>query len=305
MFCPVKTETMSKVKIQKEYKDRLFTFLFGSEEHKDWTLSLYNAVNGSDYTDPEKVRITTIKDVLYLGMHNDVSFQISDEMNLYEQQSSFNPNMPLRQMQYAGNLFEQYIKEQKRNKFGTELIRLPVPKLITFYNGRTEEPDERILELKDSFPEGSDPDIYVRVRMININYGQNKELLIVCRPLREYSWLIGEIRKNKQDGISIETAVNKAITDMPDDFVIRPLLEAHRAEVLGMLLTEYDEAEAMELFKLDGKREGIKEGIKEGRESSLMTSIQNLMHNLNMTCDQAMEALGVPINERAELRSRF
>ncbi|MBQ8932863.1 MAG: hypothetical protein IJ061_01105, partial [Lachnospiraceae bacterium] len=68
---------------------------------------------------------------------------------------------------------------------------------------------------------------------------------------------------------------------------------------------EYDEAEAMELFKLDGKREGIKEGIKEGRESSLVTSIQNLMRNLNMTCDQAMEVLGVPINERADLRSKF
>ena len=39
-----------------QYKDRLFNFLFGSEENKEWTLSLYNAVNGSlddqDHDDP-------------------------------------------------------------------------------------------------------------------------------------------------------------------------------------------------------------------------------------------------------------
>nr|MCR4745914.1 hypothetical protein [Lachnospiraceae bacterium] len=78
----------------KKYKDRLFNFIFGAEENKEWTLSLYNAVNGSDYTDFEEIEITTIKEVMYLGMHNDVSFLITDEMNLYEQQSSFNPNMP-------------------------------------------------------------------------------------------------------------------------------------------------------------------------------------------------------------------
>ncbi len=60
-----------------EYRDRLFSFIFGSEEHREWTLSLYNAVNGTCYDDPGQIVITTIRDVLYLGMHNDVSFLIS------------------------------------------------------------------------------------------------------------------------------------------------------------------------------------------------------------------------------------
>ena len=77
-----------------QYKDRLFNFLFGSEENKAWTLSLYNAVNGSSYTNPDEIEITTIKEVMYLGMHNDVSFLIAEEMALYEQQSSYNPNIP-------------------------------------------------------------------------------------------------------------------------------------------------------------------------------------------------------------------
>ena len=240
--------------VSREYKDRLFSFMFGNPENREWTLSLYNAVNGSDYKDADAIQIKTISEVLYLGMHNDVSFQIFDILNLYEQQSSYNPNMPLRQMQYSGNVYERYITEHKLNKYGKTLLKLPVPKLITFYNGTDEEPDEIILQLSDSFPEGSMSDIEVTVRMININYGKNTKLLNACRPLMEYSWFVAEIRKN-QETSDIEHAVDKAINNIPDDFQIRPFLLAHRSEVQGMLLTEYNEVEAMELFKEDGRAE--------------------------------------------------
>ena len=63
--------------------------------------------------------------------------------------------------------------------------------------------------------------------------------------------------------------MDKAIDEMPNDYVIKPFLEAHRAEVKGMLLTEYKEAEQMELFKEDGRREGRAEG--EGLLAKLMT----------------------------------
>ena len=242
-----------------QYKDRLFNFLFGSEENKEWTLSLYNAVNGSHYTDPSMIKITTIREVMYLGMHNDVSFLISNEMNLYEQQSTYNPNMPVRLLQYAGNLYERYFKENSLNKYGARLLQLPVPKLVVFYNGKKEQPDEMILKLSDSFPEGSDADIEVKVRMLNVNVGRNTLLLDACKSLGEYSWLVDEIRRNNttndEDGMS--SAVDRAISDMPDSFVIKSFLELHRTEVKGMLLTEYNEAEAMELFREEGRAEGV------------------------------------------------
>ena len=242
-----------------QYKDRLFNFLFGSEENKAWTLSLYNAVNGSHYTDPSMIKITTIREVMYLGMHNDVSFLISNEMNLYEQQSTYNPNMPVRLLQYAGNLYERYFKENSLNKYGGRLLQLPVPKLVVFYNGKKEQPDEMILKLSDSFPEGSDADIEVKVRMLNVNVGRNTLLLDACKPLGEYSWLVDEIRRNNttndEDGMS--SAVDRAISDMPDSFVIKSFLELHRTEVKGMLLTEYNEAEAMDLFREEGRAEGV------------------------------------------------
>ena len=138
-------------------------------------------------------------------------------------------------------------------------MQLPVPKLVVFYNGKKEQPDEMILKLSDSFPEGSDADIEVKVRMLNVNVGRNRLLLEACRPLGEYSWLVDEIRRNNttndEDGMS--SAVDRAISDMPDSFVIKSFLELHRTEVKGMLLTEYNEAEAMELFREEGRAEGV------------------------------------------------
>ena len=160
-----------------KYRDTLFHFIFGREDHREWTLSLYNAVNGSSYTDPQQIEITTIREILYLGMHNDVSFILSGEMSLYEHQSSYNPNMPVRQLQYAANLYEKYIKENRLNKYSSRLMKLPVPKLVVFYNGAQDQPEEMTLHLKDAFPEDADPDIAVRVRMVNINYGKGAQIL--------------------------------------------------------------------------------------------------------------------------------
>lgn len=262
--------------VSKEYKDRLFCFLFGNEENREWTLDLYNAVNGSNYTDPEAIQINTIREVIYLGMHNDVSFLLADEMNLYEQQSTYNPNMPLRMLQYTGNLFEKYLKENKFNKYGRELIPLPVPRLVVFYNGEDDRKDEVILRLSDSFRSKTVSDVEVTVRMLNINIGRNQNLMTACRPLMEYSWLVQEVRKNrkgtgKEKGMEIGAAVDQAISDMPRDFILRKFLDAHRVEVRDMLLTEYDEMETMRLFELDGERRGEKKGAM--RMASLISKL--------------------------------
>ena len=134
--------------INTDHKDRLFSFLFGKEENKEWTLSLYNAVNKTHYTDPEDIRITTIEDTIYMGMKNDLSFILFYVMNLYEQQSTFNPNMPVRQLMYAGKLYDKYIQINRLNIYGRKMIRLPIPKLVVFYNG-TEEREDTVLKLSD------------------------------------------------------------------------------------------------------------------------------------------------------------
>ncbi|MBR1741390.1 MAG: hypothetical protein IJ733_05880 [Lachnospiraceae bacterium] len=245
--------------INRKHKDRLFSFLFGREENKKWTLDLYNAVNGSHYTEPEEIEITTIEDVLYMAMKNDLSFILDWKMSIYEQNSSWNPNLPIRELMYAGKLYDKYIHKNKLNIYGKKLVTLPVPKLIVFYNGTEEKEDDAILELKDAFPEElreGVSDISVKVRMLNINKGRNRKLMEACKPLSEYAWFIEEIRENKRREMEIEEAVDRALDEMPEDFSIREFLMENRAEVKDMCLTEYNEEETMQMFKEEGEENG-------------------------------------------------
>lgn len=268
--------------VNSKYKDRLFSFIFGNAQRKDWTLSLYNAVNHSSYTNPEDITIMTMEDVLYMGMKNDLSFLITNIINMYEQQSSYNPNMPVRKLMYAARMYDRFIHQNKLNIYGTKLIPLPVPKLVTFYNGKDDKEDE-ILELKNAFhtndgkPIDAEADIEVRVKMININYGKNKELMTACKPLFEYAWFIDRIR-NYGKTMDIEIAVDNALNDMPENFEIKRFLIANKAEVKQMCLTEYNETETMELFREEGRAEGEDRLAKliiilnENHETELMTS---------------------------------
>ena len=268
------------VTVNHEYKDRLFNFIFGRDENREWTLSLYNAINDSHYTDASLLEFNTLEDVLYIKMRNDTSFIISDILSVYEHQSSFNPNMPLRLLNYVGNLYSGYVSKNRLNKYGEKLIMLPTPKLVVFYNGVKERDDEVILRLSDSFSEEhrADSDIEVRVRMLNVNYGHNDNLMKICKPLAEYSWLINEIRKN-QKANNIKSAADEAIRAMPVEFLIRGFLISHKAEVEGMLDTEYNEAEVKELFKEEGRQEGLAQGILQERSGNISQLAMYLMNN--------------------------
>jgi len=213
----------------REYKDRLFKFIFGNPENKEWTLSLYNAVNGSSYTNPDDIKLTTLENVVYMNMKNDVSFLIADTMSFYEQQSSFNPNMPMRFFVYAGMVYSRYIEtSQEYRKYSSKQQKAPTPKCICFYNGTSEKDDKTILKLSDSFD--SESDIEVIVTMINVNYGHNKELMEACKPLEEYAFFIDRVRMYQKDSDNLEEAIDKAVEDLPDNSMIKQFLMINRDE---------------------------------------------------------------------------
>lgn len=306
--------------------------IFGREETKDRTLSLYNSLNGTNYTNPDDITITTIEDVIYMGMKNDLSYIVSDRASLYtaininEHQSTDNPNMPLREFMYAAKLYDKYLKMKKKNPYSSTIIPLPIPKLVVFYNGRIDVPDESIMRLSDAFREEirqnlimrqqsddmdseemvteineeevenvlkkASPDIEVTVRMVNINYGHSREILTACESLNEYSWLVDQIRKNVDAGMELEEAVNKALDDMPDDYELREQLLAHRAEVVGMWINEYNEEETMQMFKEEGIKIGEQRGRQEGENllAALINKLISLGRNddiTKVTTDQA------------------
>ena len=230
-------------------------------------MSLYNALNGSSYTDPEELEFNTIDDVIYMGMKNDVSFLVMDAktMNIWEHQSSVNPNLPVRFLMYAGQLYDRYMTDKNIYRYGTKLKKLPKPKCVCFYNGTDKQPEEQTLRLSDAF-EADDGDIEVRVRVLNINYGHNRALMEACVILGDYAGLIDSIRKNQKAGMNLEGAVDASIALMLDDSLLKRFLLVHKAEVKGMYLTEYDEEKERKLARKEAREEGFEEGHEEGFE---------------------------------------
>lgn len=73
------------IKVRQTHKDRLFCNLFSKKEN---ALSLYNALNGTDYKNENELEIVTLEDALYLTMKNDVAICLCGNISLWEQQSS-------------------------------------------------------------------------------------------------------------------------------------------------------------------------------------------------------------------------
>ena len=244
----------------RTYKDRLFRLLFSD---KQTLLELYNALNQTHYTDPEDLELTTLDDVLYMKMKNDVSMLISSHLCLYEHQSTFNPNMPLRGLLYFAELYRQIAGS--KHLYSTRLIPLPTPVYFVFYNGNQDIGEEKVLRLSDAFQHGNEQSkMELEAHMININYGHNKELMEQCRTLRDYSILVNKI-KSYGKVMELTQAIGQAIEECIAEGVLRDFLMKRRSEVVNSLLTEYDEervlADLSREFYEDGESAGIQKGL--------------------------------------------
>ena len=225
----------------RTYKDRLFIRIF---EHKEDLLSLYNAVNGSDYQNPD-----------------------DGYMSLYEHQSTFNPNMPLRDCLYMLQIYQNYIDSQELDLYSSVLLKIPTPRLVVFYNGQEKMRNEEmcILRLSDSYerPE-KEPALECRVQVINVNYGKNRDMMEKCPKLYEYSYLVAKIRENQASGKTLEGAISTALEDCLAQGYLTELLTTYKREVTGMLLYEYDE------------RKHLKNTYEEGRQQKAYQAARNL-----------------------------
>ena len=245
---------MGETHTQREYKSRLFVDLFQSKKE---LLALYNAVNGSDYDNPDDLVVNTIQDVIYLGMKNDVSFLFDSRMNLFEHQSTWNPNMPLRGLFYFSMLYKGFVAEHGMDIYSSNLLKLPSPHYIVFYNGTREEPDRQVLRLSDSFDkDGREIAVECTAIVLNINLGKNQELMERCQTLYGYSFLVAEIRELEKKGIPILYAIDQAIETCIEKGILVNYLQKHRAEVSDMILTEYNEELHNRTLREEGRAEG-------------------------------------------------
>lgn len=253
---------MQKINVNKKHKDKLFRTVFQQERD---LLALYNALNDTKHTNEDDLEITTIDDVVYMGMKNDTSFIIDHVMSLYEHQSTFSPNLPLRGLLYFADLYRAHIEPVKRRLYSETPLLIPTPQYIIFYNGTKEEPEEKELHLSDLFIQKDNvPCLECTAVVLNINLGHNRELMEKCSALKQYAQFVACIRDCVQKYQNYETGTKAAVDYCIENGILSDLLLKNKSEVVNMILTEFDEEDYREFLREEARDQGMAEGRAEG-----------------------------------------
>ena len=299
--------------IQREYKDRLFKYIFGHPERKDWSLQLYNILMGTEFTDPEKLTLFTLEDVLYKKQKNDIAMLGPDgRLLLVEQQSTPSVNLPVRLLSYVSQSLNKYLALTKRTWFDARPVEIPAPFFYTVYNG-TIRLSAYTVSLSSLYA-GTipDPPLELRTLWIDINGIQDGVGYGRCRPLYEYQWFVEHARQNMKH-MSGYAAFQKALEDMPEDFIIRDVLIANQQEVIMLSLYEYDEKlvrknDAEYFYEngyLEGKEEGVEEGKLQGDEYRICKTICTIMQKHCFSFEETCRFLCLTEEEIQTSRQRL
>ena len=249
----IKTPTANR-----NYKDTVFRMLFSDRKN---LLSLYNAVNQSNYSNPDDLEIVTLENAIYMGMKNDLAFIIDTNLFLYEHQSTYNPNMPLRDLFYISSEYQKLVEH--KSLYSSTQQKVPAPNFIVFYNGTVKKEDCWTNYLSEAYENlTGEPNLELKVITLNINEGHNKELMEQCQILREYAQYVAKVREfagNTELNAAVELAVNECIQNN----ILAEFLRKHKSEVIAMSIFEYDKEEEEKKLREAEYEAGYDEGKKE------------------------------------------
>lgn len=230
-----------------KYKDRVFRMLFNNKQE---LMVLYNAINNTNYENPEELQITTLENAIYLGMRNDVSFLIDSRLQLYEHQSTWNPNLPYRDLLYVADSYSKLIPQEEI--YRTTKISLPPPTFLTFYNGKEERPERYVMKLSELYqPQLEEINLDLTVLVLNINKGYNESIKRNCKTLQEYMMFVEQVREYEKE-MEFKKAVPKAVDTCIEQGILKEFLLKNKAEVVKMSLYEYDAEKVGRVLKEEG-----------------------------------------------------
>lgn len=274
----------------RQYKDTVFRMLFSEKEN---LLSLYNAVTGSHYQNAEALKIVTLENAIYMGMKNDLAFIMDMNLYLYEHQSTYNPNIPLRNLFYIADEYQRLVV--RKSLYSTVIQKIPTPRFIVFYNGTKKVDDYNEFRLSSAYENSTDnPDLELRVTMLNVNDGHNLELMEHCRTLKEYAKYVARVRKYVTQNIPLEEAVTRAVDECIEEGILAEFLMKNKAEVIKVSIYEYDkEFEEKKLRKAEYEA-GVEAGIELGERSLLENQIRKKLKKgkpIEQIADELEEAV--------------
>ena len=268
----------------RKYKDTVFRMLFSDRKN---LLSLYNAVNGSAYEDEAALEIVTLENAIYMGMKNDLAFIVDTGLFLYEHQSTYTPNMPLRDLFYISAEYQKFVNH--RSLYSSVIQKIPAPNFIVFYNGTEKKEDSWINYLSEAYQNLSgEPNLELKVLTLNINEAHNGELMEQCQILREYAQYVAKVREYARE-TELDVAVEQAVNDCIQNNILTEFLRKNKSEVIAMSIFEYDKEEEEKKLR--------KAEFEAGREAGKKEIIQYMYSTGKYTLDEIAEILGLSIGE--------
>lgn len=223
-----------------------------------------------------RLKIVSLESGLSLSIRNDAAFIVDASINIYEHQSKYNPNMPLRSLIY----FTAYLKKQIHNKdlFSSRLIRIPTPHFAVFYNGIGNRPEEEVLRLSNSYEKPMEhQELDLVCKIYNINPGRNNEILSKCTVLDEYSKFVEAVRAFEVEGA--EDPIDQAIDYCIGNHILEDFLKRRRAEVIKVMTIDMTFERREELIRAEEREAGRAEGRAEGK----LELVAELLNNGEIT----------------------
>lgn len=254
----------------REYKSDVFSMLM---EDKANALDVYNALNGSDYVDPEEVEIVQLEKGVSLSIRNDASFIIDMNISFYEHQSTYNPNMPLRFAIYFMNAIEDWIKQKKKDLFSPNQIKIPTPYFVVFYNGTEKRPEYEEMRLSDAFCHKTDiPQMELICKVYNINPNNNPGLKRKSVVLDGYTYFVEKVRANQKKKMNLEEALDDAIEDCIDHHILEDFFRIRKDEVKKVTHLDFTWEAREELIR----KEEFEGGLLQGKIESIIELLNDL-----------------------------
>ena len=260
----------------RKHKDSLFVDYFSKD--RDWKqhfLSLYNALHGTNLqVDNTRLERVNLEQVLYMDYYNDIAVMVNDQFILMiEHQSTINPNMPLRLLEYVTRIYGN--KVDSKTKFSNQLIPLAKPEFIVFYTGKENIPPESYLYLSDAFPKDpsethlSDSNLTLElvVKVCKIRSETPSPVVHNCPDLKQYVQFLKLIEQAKATGQ--KQPLTWAIREAVHHNILKEYLERNGGEVLSILMTEYDYATDIAVKQEEAYAIGMERGIERGRLEGL------------------------------------
>ena len=280
--------------VNRNYKDTVFRMLFSDRRN---LLSLYNAISGAHYDDPEKLEIVTLENAIYMGMKNDLAFIIDTDLFLYEHQSTYNPNMPLRDLFYISSEYQKLV--DKKSLYSSVLQKIPAPQFIVFYNGTEKKKDSWVNHLSEAFKNLSgNPKLELEVLTLNINEGHNPELMEQCQTLREYAQYVACVRRYAKE-FELNKAVKLAVDECIRNNILSEFLRANKSEVISMSIFEYDKEEEERKLRKAEYEAGVAAGMKDGMKAGVADGISKGKILAKKEDTIALSKLGLPVEQIA------